>query len=88
MFYNCSSLVNLDLSNFDTSSLTTMGCMFRNCSKLTSLDLSNFDFTNVNVDGSFSNTPSGISIYVKDEAAKEFILNNKADANVIIPESI
>lgn len=38
--------------------------------------------------GVFTSTPSNMTIYVKDEAAKEVILNNKSDANVIIPESI
>jgi surface protein len=47
MFYNCTNLTSLDLSNFDTSNVTIMPWMFRNCSNLTSLDLSNFDMTNV-----------------------------------------
>ena len=37
----------LDLSNFDTSNVTTMYEMFTSCSKLTSLDVSNFDTSNV-----------------------------------------
>ena len=47
MFYNCSSLSNLDLTGFDTNNVTTMASMFYNCSKLTSLDLSNFNTNNV-----------------------------------------
>ena len=47
MFYMCSGLTSLDLSNFNTSNVTDMGYMFRNCSKLISLDLSNFDTSNV-----------------------------------------
>lgn len=43
MFQGCSKLTSLDLSNFDTSSVTNMASMFFNCSGLTSLDLSNFD---------------------------------------------
>ena len=42
MFSYCSSLTSLDLSNFDTSLVTSMNYMFKNCSSLTSLDLSNF----------------------------------------------
>ena len=47
MFYNCSSLESLDLSNFDTSNVTSMTSMFRECSSLLSLDLSSFDTSNV-----------------------------------------
>ncbi len=38
---------SLDLSNFDTSNVTTMRNMFYNCRELTSLDLSSFDTSNV-----------------------------------------
>ena len=37
----------LDLSNFNTSNVTTMNVMFRNCNSLTSLDLSSFNTSNV-----------------------------------------
>jgi len=42
MFWDCSSLTTLDLSNFDTSEVTNMQSMFSHCSSLTNLDLSNF----------------------------------------------
>ena len=42
MFYNCSSLSNLDLSNFNTKTVKNMGYMFYGCNKLSSLNLSNF----------------------------------------------
>ena len=35
MFYGCSSLTNINLSNFNTNNVTDMGCMFRGCSSLT-----------------------------------------------------
>ena len=47
MFYNCTNLTSLDLSNFNTSKVTNMFCMFYNCKNLTSLDVSNFDTSNV-----------------------------------------
>ena len=34
MFYNCSSLTTLDISNFNTENVTNMGWMFYNCSNL------------------------------------------------------
>ena len=47
MFYTCTSLTSLDVSNFDTSKVTNMSNMFYTCSSLTSLDVSNFDTSNV-----------------------------------------
>ena len=55
MFTNCRALKNLNLSNFDTSKVTSMGLgaftsnygMFSDCSALTSLDVSNFDTSSV-----------------------------------------
>jgi len=47
MFYKCSGLSELDVSNFDTSSVTDMSYMFYECSGLSTLDLSNFDTSNV-----------------------------------------
>ena len=46
MFY-CCKLKSLDLSNFDTSSVTSMWSMFRDCEKLSELDVSHFDTSNV-----------------------------------------
>ncbi len=42
MFYNCASLVDLDISGLDTNNVTDMGSMFYGCKELKSLDLSNF----------------------------------------------
>ena len=59
VFYGCSSLTSLDLSNFNTGNVTNMNVMFRNCSKLTSLDLSNFNTEKVtNMNNILTNTPS------------------------------
>ena len=54
VFYGCSSLININLSNFNTNNVTDMSDMFRNCSSLTSLNLSNFNTNNVtNMRGMF-----------------------------------
>ena len=37
MFSGCSKLTSLDLSGFDTSSVTDMSYMFRECSNLTNI---------------------------------------------------
>jgi surface protein len=43
MFANCSSLIELDLSNFDTSKVEDMKIMFQGCTALTNLNISNFN---------------------------------------------
>ena len=54
MFRNMSSLISLNLSNFDTSKVTNMSYMFFNTSRLTLLNLSNFDTSQVmNMDSIF-----------------------------------
>ena len=45
MFYECSSLISLDLSGFDTSEVKDMSYMFSGCSSLESLNLQNFNIT-------------------------------------------
>ena len=37
MFYDCKSLTNLNLSNFNTQNITNMIDMFENCISLTNL---------------------------------------------------
>ena len=49
MFYGCSSLKYLDLSNFDTSSCRCTRNMFTRCSSLTSINLSSFDTSKVDL---------------------------------------
>ena len=47
MFYECNSLTNLNLSNFNTQNVTNMSYMFEFCNSLTNLNLSNFNTQNV-----------------------------------------
>ena len=47
MFYNCSSMREVDISCFETSRTVNMGGMFYNCASLTSLDVSGFDTSQV-----------------------------------------
>ena len=47
MFYGCSSLKYLELSNFSTSKVTEMDDMFYDCKNITDLNLSNFNTSNV-----------------------------------------
>ena len=47
MFDYCTALKILNLSNFNTSKVTSMEFMFHYCNSLISLDLSNFDTSKV-----------------------------------------
>ena len=47
IFYGCSSLSNIDLSNFNTQNVTDMESMFEGCSSLSNINLSNFNTQNV-----------------------------------------
>ena len=47
IFYECSSLININLSNINTSNVTLMNSMFSGCSSLINLDLSSFHTFNV-----------------------------------------
>ena len=47
MFYECSSLKELNLSNFNTNNVTNMCHMFFGCSILKELNLSNFNTNKV-----------------------------------------
>ena len=43
MFYACTSLINLDISNFNTQNVTDMGGMFNGCESLNTIDVSHFN---------------------------------------------
>ena len=63
MFHGCSGLTSLDVSSFDTSSVTNMDSMFDGCSGLTSLDVSKFETSSVtNMGGMFSSCKSLTSL--------------------------
>jgi len=47
MFYNCSSLKEVDISGLDTSNVADMSVMFNCCQKITELDLRNFNTSKV-----------------------------------------
>ena len=47
MFFNCTKLESLDLSSFDTSSITNFEKIFYHCTSLKSLNVSNFNTSNV-----------------------------------------
>ena len=67
MFNDCSSLTSLDLSNFDTSKVSSMYNMFNMCYSLTSLDVSNWNTSKVtNMSSMFHNCESLTSLDVSN----------------------
>ena len=46
MFYGCSSLKEINLSNFNTNNVNDMKEMFSSCSSLKKINLSNFNTNN------------------------------------------
>ena len=74
MFYECRSLLNLDLSSFNTSNVTDMGEMFLRCYNLKSLDLSSFNTSNVtNMEHMFNQCTSLRTIYVGEGWSTEVV---------------
>ena len=47
MFADCTSLSNINLSNFNTRNITNMSDMFNGCISLLNINLSNFNTQNV-----------------------------------------
>ena len=47
MFFRCSKLKELDLTNFDTSKVTNLGQIVRDCYALDTIDVSSFDTSKV-----------------------------------------
>ena len=47
MFFQCKSLKQLNLSNFNTYNVTNMHCMPYECSSLNEINLLNFNANNV-----------------------------------------
>ena len=42
MFFNCSKIIDIDLSNFNATQVNNMSRMFYECTSLSSLNFSNF----------------------------------------------
>ena len=82
MFYNCSYLGVLNLSNFDTSKVRDMSYMFYHCSHLDTLNLSNFNTSKVaNMSNMFNKCFDLIKLdisnfIIKDNTRIKYMLSN------------
>ena len=75
MFYGCSSLISINLTNFVTSQVSDMSNMFYNCLSLTSLNLSNFVFNDMVEMSNIFNGCSNLE-YINLTNLREINLNN------------
>ena len=66
MFSGCSSLKELNLSNFNTNKVTNIAGMFSKCSSLIELNLPNFNTNNViDMDGMFWKCSEQLKMKIK-----------------------
>lgn len=77
MFYNCSSLESVDLSNLTISSSTSFNHTFNGCTALKHLDIRNVDTSKIGTKvKTFESVPTDCEIIVKDDTAKEWFTTN------------
>ena len=82
LFAGCTSLLSIDLSNFDSSNVIDFHSMFKDCSHLTSINLSNFNTINVNkMDKLFSGC-----IKLEKLDISNFIISNVTSFNDIFKD--
>ena len=63
IFLECSDVTEIDLSNFNTSSIKKMNGMFQGCTSLTSINFNNFDTSNIeSMENMFSGCSNLISL--------------------------
>ena len=77
MFSGCSSLLNINLSNFNSENVTNMSEMFFGCSSLINLDFSNFNTENVtNMGWMFCNCSSLKNLNLSNYNTQDVIIMN------------
>jgi len=84
MFYNCSSLTSIDLSNFDTSKVEIMEYMFYACTKLEYINLKYFtENESLTVKDFFYDVPDNIVICLNENNTKILTELKKINCYVI-----
>ena len=82
MFLDCINIIEIDLSQFDSSSVTRMSAMFKNCHSLTSIDFSNFDTSSLMAIGSmFYNCYNLISLDLSNFNTNNLVYSNQVFYN-------
>jgi surface protein len=74
MFRNCSSLKNLDLSNFDLLNISDISYMFFGCKLLENLNIINFSsINNPDMSWMFENINENCKVICNDKEIKNLI---------------
>lgn len=91
LFMNDSKIKIINLNNFDTTSVNNVSRMFYECASIESIDITGMNFNKIiNSDEMFDRIPNqNFSLYVEDEQAKKFIIDNvRTDlTNIIVSNS-
>lgn len=80
MFYGCTSLKTLDLSNYSITNVTNMQNMFNKMTSLASMQVSNQFVVVANSNGIFDNTDSLKAIIVSNKIPKAGAFTNVKDS--------
>lgn len=76
-FYNFENCTSMDLTNLDTSNVTSMVNMFYFCQSLTSLDVSGFDTSSVtNMNSMFAQMSALVTIYASELFVVDQVTNS------------
>ena len=82
-FLRCSSLININLSNFNTQNVINMKSMLSRCSSLKNIKISNFNTQNVtNMEGMFSKCSSLTNLIYLILILKMLLIWNICSLNV------
>ena len=82
MFEGCSSLISLNLNNFDILAVNNMGYMFNRCTSLISLNINNFNTKFVqNIEGMFSNFNPNLYVCINEVSGASLISKYKDTIN-------
>ena len=87
-FDKCSKLKKLDLSNWDTTGVTTLNYAFRRMTNIEEIDLRRADFSNVTSTTSvFYLTNNNVKIIVKDDIQKNWFNTNFSNlTNIVVAD--
>ena len=78
MFYGCSSLKELNLSNFNTNKVKNMNNMFSGCLSLKNLDIYNFVVNKgANIKDMFTDLSKEVKYKIKDKKLQDKIMRLK-----------
>ena len=86
MFLNCTSLKDINVLGWQITSAKYISRVFYGCTSLTTLDLSTFDFSNSPYYNQMLQSVKA-TVYVKDQASKDFINKVNSGINCVIKEA-